>query len=103
MLDLLTAQVSDEYARENFKKIQDAWVRNPVSQGIWKVLEIAFYKAETNLKVAHTLNFLPKDVILTSKTGAGSLTINYDKTDLTNLDLTTSAACVVRLLIGSLN
>jgi hypothetical protein len=103
MLELLLAQVEDDYARENFKRIQDANVNHPVTRGEWRVLELAFYKAETNVKVPHGLKFLPKDVILTSKTGAGSLTINYDRTDLTNLDLTTSGACVIRLLLGSLN
>lgn len=102
MLDLIIPQVTDAIAQENFKRLQDEHRKNPLTQGQWKLLEFTFGQAETNLKVPHGLNFLPKDIILTSKTGAGSLTINYDKTSATNLDLTTSGACVVRLLLGTL-
>ncbi len=102
MLELLLGEVKDEYSRENFKRIQDSNLQNPLTRGQFRLLTITFTGAVTNAKFPHGLTFTPKDVILTSKTGAGQLTINYDKTDLSNLDLTTTGACVVRLLAGSL-
>lgn len=102
MLKFLLEDVKDEYSRENFRRIELEAAVNPFLLGQFVLKEYAFPAAVTNLKVPHGLSFLPKDVILTYKTGAGALTINYANIDGTNLDLTTSGACVVRLLVGRL-
>lgn len=93
-------QLQDPVARECFQWIVD-FVRDvPLLQGNFRHLELEFNKAETNLKVPHNLGFKPEDIIQTSVTGAGSVTFNYNKFDNTNLDITTSGACVVRFFAG---
>lgn len=102
MLNLELAGVQDAYSRENFRSLRDELSANPLTRNLWHLRELTFLAAVTNLLVPHGLKFLPKDIIITSTIGAGQLTINYSKTDLTNLNLTTTGACVVRLLLGSL-
>lgn len=101
MLDLLLTEIQDEYSRENFRRIQIEHAANPLTKSRFRVVEVILTGALTNFKALHGLNFVPKDIILTRLTGAGQLTVNYDKTDSTSLDLTSTAACVARLLCGS--
>ena len=100
MLDLLIPEVQDEFSQENFKRIRDLALKDPLFGGTWVKKEIEFTKAVTNLKVAHGLSFVPRDILVMSKTGAGAITVNYEKNDITNIDVTTTGVCIVRLLIG---
>lgn len=92
--------VPDSNTQENFRRIQEFLNGSPF-QGM-SLLTLTFGKAETGLKVPHGLSFAPKDVILTSTTGAGSFSVDPTQTDRTNLIVTTTGACVVRVLVGTL-
>lgn len=100
MLSLLIEQVQDPISRENFLKVNQMVQADPFQKSNFKFFEITFTKAETNKKLPHSLGFLPKDIIQTSLIGAGTVTWNYTLFDSTNLNITTSAACVVRAFIG---
>jgi hypothetical protein len=100
MLSLTLTEIVDQYVRENFKRILSEFTDSPLLNGQWVLKTYTFTAAVTNQRLPHGLSFVPVDVILTSKTGSGSLTVNYALIDKTYLDLTTSGACVVRLLIG---
>jgi hypothetical protein len=102
MLELLQSEIQDQYARENFSRIQALADTNPLVRGQWVMKELTFTGAVTNRKIPHGLSFQPKDVVLTSIRGVGTITLNYDRFDLENLDVTTTGACVVRLLVGTL-
>jgi hypothetical protein len=102
MLELLLPEVKDTYVRENFQRVQNLHDQNPLMRGQWVMKEYEFIGAVTNQKVPHGLSFQPKDVLLTRITGVGTITLNHDKFDLTNLDFTTTGPCVVRLLVGTL-
>lgn len=99
-LKLFVIQVDDEYSRDNFQQIERHAREQSLLRGRFKFFEITFAKAVTNFKFPHKLGFAPKDVIQTSLMGAGVLTWNYARFDATNLDITTSAACVARAFIG---
>lgn len=75
--------------------------KNPLLSYGFDFLEYTFTTAVTNLEVAHSLGYAPKDIILTSKTGTASVTINYDLTTDKYVYITTSGATTIRLLIGS--
>lgn len=94
-------RIEDEYVRENFERLSNFLLNDGLLRGEWKFFTITFTAAVTNLKYPHHLGFLPKDILQTSKTGAGSITFNYDLFTATNLDITTTGACVVRFFAGS--
>jgi hypothetical protein len=100
MLKLFFKEIIDNYVRENFKRLEAYLMSQAILSGNWRFVEITFAAAVTNSKYKHNLNFTPRDVIQTSKTGAGTLTWNYSLFDETNLDITTTDACVVRAFIG---
>lgn len=102
MLELILNQVEDVVARENFQRLQDLAKSDPLLGGVWVKRVLTFTAAVTNEKIAHGLTFVPSDVLVLSKTGAGDITLNYESFDATNLDITTTGACVVRLLVGKM-
>jgi len=71
-----------------------------IFKGRFQFRTYTFTGAVTNLKIKHNLGFQPRDIIQTSLTGAGSLTWNYGSFSKTDLDITTTGACVVRAFIG---
>lgn len=100
MISLFIEEIQDVKARENFRRLLEAFRLYEFLKGDWRFVEIAFLGAVTNFKYPHALGFVPKDVIQTYKTGAGSITWNYANFDKTNLDITTTGACVVRAFVG---
>lgn len=52
--------------------------------------------------VPHELGFKPLDFIITSKTGAGNVSIDYANCTDKELIFTTTGACTFRLLYGKL-
>ena len=86
--------------RENFRMIVEYLRANRSLVG-FRHLEITLDSAVTNYKHPHGLGFQPKDIVQTSKTGAGAITWNYDNFDTTHIDLTTTGACVVRAYVGT--
>ena len=102
MLELLIPEILDDKIRENFQRIENTHKSNPVLSGRLELREYTFLAAVTRKLIPHGLDFLPQDVLLARITGAGTLTIHYDKIDRTNLELSTTGPCVVRLILGSL-
>lgn len=102
MIKLLVKETTDEITRQNMQRIQKEFTETQlILRGQWKFVEITFDKAVTNFKYPHKLSFTPKDILQTSLIGAGDLTWNFALFDKTNLDITTTDACVVRAFIGS--
>jgi len=102
MIKLLVKETEDITTQENMRRIQEELTRfQPILKCQWKFFELTFTGAVTNYKYPHKLSFVPKDVIQTSLIGAGALTWNYSLFDRTNLDITTTGACVVRAFIGA--
>lgn len=98
--DLVLTNIRDFFAQENFKRLQEYFDEENQLSG-FKFLEFSTTAAVTNLKVPHLLAFTPKDLIRTRKTGAGSVTFNRHLFDAENIDVTTTGAVKVRLLIGT--
>lgn len=100
MIRLFLSEIEDDFSRENFRRVQNEFNEDVLKNSQFTFITITFTGAETNYKYKHNLPFVPRDVIQTSLTGSGSLTWNYSLFDSTNLDITTTDACVVRALIG---
>lgn len=99
---LRVEEVKDPVARENFQKLENEFGSNPIHKGTWRFVEMTFTDSVANYKFPHGLNFVPKDVIPTSVIGAGDITFHYDDFDRTNIQVTTTGACVVRALVGKI-
>jgi hypothetical protein len=103
MIELKLSDIKDYNTRKSFELLVGLLDRQVILSGDMTLFTLTFTSAVTNFKYPHKLTFTPKDVIPTSTTGAGTLTFNYSKFDATNLDITTTGACVVRCLIGRLD
>lgn len=102
MITLFIQQITDEFVRKNFERLQAEFRLNqPILRGDWKFFSFTFPNAVTNMKIKHDLGFAPKDIILTSQVGAGVFTLNTDKSDKVFLDITTTGAVAVRAFIGT--
>lgn len=99
--ELILKDVQDPWIRENFKRISEYMLRDPLGRAIWRFREIEFVSAQTNAKVHHGCGFKPLDIIQTSSIGVGTVTYNFGLFDDETLDITSTGACTVRLFIGA--
>lgn len=101
MIKLLTNEIKDIFILENFNRLNAFFNIVDLFRGEWRFFELTFTAAVTNQKIPHNLGFEPKDIIQTSKTGAGSITFNYSLFDQTYFNITTTGSCVVRFFAGT--
>lgn len=99
--DLILKDISDEYVRENFFRLQGFIQKFPLFRGEWYFFEYTFAGAVTDQRLQHGLSFKPTDIIQTSLIGPGSLTWNYDKFTDKLLYVTTTGSCTVRAFVGA--
>lgn len=101
MIKLLVKETTDDITQENMKRLQhEMTIVQHILRGQWKFFKITLPSAVTNYTYPHLLGFVPEDIMQTSLIGAGALTWNYSLFDKTNINLTTTAACVVRGFMG---
>jgi len=99
-LESLESNVSDLFTQRAFRTVENYLNTQSFLQGEWRHQEVIITAAVTNLKIEHKLAFTPKDFILTWKSGAGTLTVNYDNFTGTVIDFTTTAAMTIRFFVG---
>lgn len=98
--DILIKEITDLYIRKNFQSLSDYF--NAQNQLVnFNFLELNITSAVTNQKFRHNLVYTPKDIIISQITGVGSCAFNYGNFDSTNIDVTTTGACRVRLFVGT--
>jgi len=99
--DLILKDISDQYVRENFFRLNRFIQAFPLFKGQFKFFELTFDRALTSQNVLHGLGFKPTDVLQSSAIGPGSLTWEYESFDDKNLVVTTTGACKIRAFIGA--
>lgn len=100
-LALYTAEIADRFIRDNFRKIQEALRAEPILKPDFRFFEFDFTNgAVTQTDKSHGLGYLPKDVILLSASNSADVIFHYDDFTKTSVNITTSAACKIRCLIG---
>jgi hypothetical protein len=97
---LFKKEIGDQFAQENFKRLGDYAENNPLFRCRFEFLTIEIPGAVTNFKFPHQLDFLPKDIIIMHNYNNVSVTFNYSKFDLKNLDITASEKTTLRCLVG---
>lgn len=95
--------IQDPVVRENFQKLENETVNSLFPNSRWRFIELVFTGAVTGYQFRHGLGFVPKDVIETSRIGAGSLTWNYSSFTSSIISITTTGAVTVRALVGKFN
>jgi hypothetical protein len=98
---LALTEILDPFIRNNFDKLQTYLRTFGLGLARFTFFEIVIPGAVTNYRYPHRIGYLPKDILQTSKTGAGSLTWNYELFDKDYLDITTTGACTVRVFVGN--
>lgn len=97
---LQVKEIGDLYSRGNFQSLAKYFQDNNQLLG-FKFFEVSLTSATSNALFAHNLGYIPQDAIVTQCTGAGVVTLNYGAFDKTNISLSTTGACRVRLLVGT--
>lgn len=98
--NLFRKEIEDEFAQENFKRVMDYFTQDAVTRTGFEYLTLTTTGAVTNYKLPHKLGYQPKDVILMHNLNNVTVTFNYALFDATNLDITTSGATTIRILVG---
>lgn len=101
MRKLFTSEIPDDYSKENFNILQSEFNEHPILRGNFVFREITFNAATADQAIPHGLNFVPKDIWVTS-VSTGTVTVNYSKTDKTSVYFSPSVACTIRVLIGNM-
>jgi hypothetical protein len=103
-------EITKDSTRDNFQLLSEFFSKETPFLG-FRVIEMTLTENQTNYKYPHNLGFQPKDVIVTSKKGSGTVSFNYDKFDATNLNMDVSgipsvsmqpSGLVMRILVGTL-
>ena len=98
--NLLIKEVKEEFAQENFKRIQDFYRQEPLNKFGFKFLDLQLGLG-ANI-VPHFLNYVPLDVIMTHNSTNATVTFNYLAFTRDTLSITSSASTRIRILIGRL-
>lgn len=97
---LLLREILDYHLRKNFELLQEHFDAENQLLG-FRHISFETTGAVTNLKVPHLLPGVPRDLLRTRKSGAGSVTFNRHLFDTANIDVTTTGAVKVRLFVGT--
>jgi hypothetical protein len=92
--------IADLSVRDNFKILQDYFRTNNQLVG-FKFVEYTFAQAQQNAKIAHTLGYTPKDILVLSTLGPGILTFNYNDFDANYLDVSSTGQASFRAFVGT--
>lgn len=97
---LFTKELADIYVRKNFENLS-AYFQSQNQLYGFNFLELNITGAVTNKTFAHGIGYAPQDIIVSRITGAGQISFNYNLFDKTNINVTTTGTCRVRLFVGS--
>lgn len=120
-LSLLVKEITDTYVRENFQRIKDWATRSALFRMDPQFFEIQVPvpagatsvgvgpDPKDNFLFPHRLGYTPRDILMTSAIGSGTITWNYAKFDSTNLNLSITGITpsdqatvfTIRVLVGN--
>lgn len=97
---LIIKEIKDPYLQKNFQKLSDYFARQNQLQD-FTFLEIVSTKAVADLKIAHGLGFIPKDLLVSKLVGPGSVTLEYPDWDSQFIYLSSTGAFRLRCFVGT--
>lgn len=108
-LVILLQALNDPQVRENFKRIADFLTGHPILKGNFEFFSFSVATPGTsvnNYRFPHNLGYTPRDILVTSAIGSGTVTWNFDKFSSTELDLSIAGATpggtlTLRVFVGN--
>ncbi len=100
-LEMIVKDIKDPWIRENFVRIAKFFNNQPLFVPEFEFFIIDILAASTNYRFKHNLGYPPLDMFITSKIGAGVVTLNYDLFDNEFLDITTTGPARIRAFVGA--
>lgn len=101
-INLIENSIQDPAALENFKRIK-VFLRdeNVIKTGfVFRTFEVPAALI-SNFKFKHNLNFVPRDVIVSSILNDATITWHFNNFDKDYIYLSTSAATTLRVFLGT--
>jgi len=105
-LKLLIDNIEAGPVRENFLNLKKFFNQEKQLKG-FTLIEETFTETGSNILRPHNLGITPKDAVITSVAGDGTIVLNYGKFDGTNLDITVGGTVssdnptVLRMYVGT--
>ncbi len=78
MVSLLLEQTKDPVARENFQKLDEFFVNDPIISHGYKFFRLRFTQTITSAQIRHNLGFKPNLVLTAFLEGAGNVSFEMD-------------------------
>lgn len=100
-LNMILDFIEDRYVREALENLTQYLRKEPFIDTEWQFFEKEYTAAITDDQIAHTLGGVPKDIILTSKIGAGSVTFEYEDFTKNFIVVSTTGAATIRFFAGT--
>lgn len=103
MLRLFKKEIDNQYAQENFVRVEDYLNAEPLLKSQFKFFEMSLSSPSYPATVAykHDLGFLPKDALVTSAKGSGSFALEYAQFSPTHIYLTITGPVSLRMFLGT--
>lgn len=92
--------ITDKYLQTNFRNLVSYFAAQNQLLG-FQFFEQVFSAATTSFTLAHSLGYLPQDIIVTRITGPGLVTFNYNSFTTTTINMTVTDICRVRFFVGT--
>jgi len=95
-------QIDDENVQQAFQWVLDFLKAQEFLKGQFRLIDFTFTKNGA-VEIPHQLGFQPLDVIQTYRSGAGTITYNFDEFTKTNVKVTIASVTDqlrVRFLVG---
>lgn len=86
-LKLLFHDIKDNSVRDNFRRLKNYMNEQKQFVG-FQLLEFSVVSTGTNVLINHNLGFQPKDAVLTSVVGDGTIALNYGNFTNKAIDIT---------------
>lgn len=97
-LNLLTREIKDIYAQENFQKIENFYAEYIFKN--FKVFDLDITQISTDIVVTHSLGFKPEDIVLTFNSAGGDILFKQESFTDKVFVLASTKACRIKFLIG---
>jgi hypothetical protein len=102
VVELILKDIEDEHIRENFFRIRNFLLNQPIFDGDFKIFDITIDKKVEIFPVKHGLTFIPADIIPLSSSGNFNYYFRFQEFDRDNMYVTTDGPVRIRFLAGKL-
>ena len=102
-LDLLLQGIMDRMVRDNFQRVKDALLSEPILKADLRffALDLRGEGALDHFRFPHKMGVIPQDLLVTQATGSGGVTWHWEEFDRENVVLSTTGPVYLRFFLGA--